>query len=98
MYSSSSVSFANISSPNSFKPSEVLWSMLKHVLTINQVWSHCLRATKKFCGKVTASGADRISTSYRDGVPVPEATMAYWSAWPRKKFLIVAVCWTRTKG
>ena len=35
-------------SPNSFKPSEALWSTPKQVPTINRVLSHCPRAMEKF--------------------------------------------------
>ena len=62
-YYSSSVSLADISSPNSPKPYDALWSMLKQVPTINRVLSHCPRAMDKLQGKVTPSGAERISTS-----------------------------------
>ena len=92
MYSSNSVYLSDISSPNSFKPSGALWSTPKHAPTISQVQSHCLRAIKKFRGKVMLLGAERISTSTRDGTPAPEATMAYWSAWTCRNFLTVAVC------
>ena len=98
MYSSKSVSLANISSLNCFKPSDALWSTPKHIPTTSRVRSNCLRAIQEFCGKVTSSGAERISLSARDGAPVPEATMAYRSAWPRRNFLTLAVCWPRTKG
>ena len=80
MYSSSSVSRADSSSPKLCSPSEALWSTPKHVVTINSVRNHCPRAMEKFRGRVTLSGADRISTSTSEGDPVPEATMAYRSA------------------
>ena len=98
MYSSKSVSLDGISSPNSFKSLDTLWSTPKQVPTINQVRSHCPRTIEKFRGKVTPSGAERISTSAKDVAPAPEATMEYWYAWPRRNFLTVAVCWPRTKG
>ena len=98
MYTSESVSLANISYLNSFKPLDALWSMLKHVPTTSLVRSHCPRAIEKFRGKVTLLGAKRISTSARDRAPTPEATMAYRSAWPLRNFQTVAVCWPRKKG
>ena len=98
MYSYNSVTLADISSPNSFKPLDALWSMPKHVPIISQVRSHCPHAIEKLRGKVTMLGADRILMSSRDRAPVPEATMAYQSAWPRRNFLAVDVCWLRTKG
>ena len=75
MYSSSSVSRADSSSPKLCRPSEALWSTPKHVATISLVLNHYPQAMEKFRGRVTPSGADRISTSARDGAPVPEATM-----------------------
>ena len=92
MYSSKSVSLDNISSPNSFKTLDTLWSTPKHVLTISRARSHYLRAIEKFLGKVTLSGAKRISTSDRDRAPAPVATMAYRSALLRKNFLTVDMC------
>ena len=77
MYSSSSVALPNISSPKSFKLSDALWSTPKHVLKISQFRSYFPRAIKKFRGKLMPLGAERISMSARDGVPAPEATMAY---------------------
>ena len=98
MHSSSSVSRTDSSSPKLCSPSEALWSTPKHVATINRVRNHCPRAMEKFRRKVTPSGADRISTSARDGAPVLEATMAYRSACPRRNLRTVAVCWPRIKG
>ena len=85
MYSSSSVSCADRSSPKFCSPSEALWSTSKHVATINRVRNHCPRAMEKFRRRLTPSGADRISTSAIEGAPVPEATIAYWST--VRKFL-----------
>ena len=98
MYSSNFLPLANISSPNSFKLSDALWSTPKQVPTNRRVRSHCPRAIEKFCGMVMPSGAERISASAKEGAPMPETTMAYWSAWPRRNFLTVDMCWPRTKG
>ena len=76
MYSCRSVSLADISSPNFFKPSEALWSTPNQVPTINPVLSHCPRDMEKLRGKVTPSGAERIYTSAKEGAPALEATMA----------------------
>ena len=98
MYSSKSVSLVDISSPNSFKSSDALFSTPKYVPKIYRFRIHFLHAINKFCCKVMPSGAKRTSTSAKDSAPVLEATMAYWSAWSRSKFLTVDVCCPRTKG
>ena len=76
MYYSRSVSLTDISSPNSFNPSEALWSTPNQVPTINRPLSHYLRAMENFRGKVTLSGAKRISTPAKEGAPAPEDTTA----------------------
>ena len=75
-YYSRSVSLPDIYLPNSFKPSEALWSTPKQFPSINRVLSHCLGAMEKMRGKVTLLGAKIISTSAKEGAPAPEATMA----------------------
>ena len=40
----------------------------------------------------------RGQADWYEGAPVPEATMTYRSACPRRNLRTVAVCWPRTKG
>ena len=75
-YYSSSVSLPDIYLPNSFKPSEALWSTPKQFPSISRVLSHCLGAMEKILVKVTLLGTKMISTSAKEGAPAPEDTMA----------------------
>ena len=75
IYSFRSVSLADISLPNSLRPSYALWSTPKQSPTINRVLSHFRRAMEKLRGKFMPSVAERIYMSAKEGAPAPEATM-----------------------